>query len=98
MSVAAFLGFLFGVAAVTMLLSRVALLTMRYWDGGAAKLTIAHAISLAVCCALYLLQNPGAWLDWIFYGMFQALWWFIDRRVGWGYPDPARRDLHDVFR
>ena len=98
-SAAAFLAFLAGVAAITLLLSRLALLATKWWDGKTPKLVAVHVTSLAICCVIYTLQHPSAWLDCFLYAVVQGVWFLVDWRIGWGYSTkPDRNPIDEVFR
>mgnify|MGYP003578159583 CR=1 FL=1 len=98
MSAAIFLGFLIGIAAVTLLLSRLGLLLLRTWDGGALKVRVVHAVSLAICCTVYVFQHPAAWLDCGLYAVFQLVWYFVDSKLGWGLPMPPPEQIDRIFK
>jgi hypothetical protein len=73
-----FLGRLLGRLIITFLLSRVGLLFLRRWDGGATKLAVVHGGTLAFCWALYDLMSGRGWSGGSIYLIPVIIWFVVD--------------------
>lgn len=79
--------FLLGALLATFLLSRLALWSMRKWDGGMMRLLAAHAISFAICWAVFAFGSSdgkvyaGAGLIYL---LPQGIWFLVDHFRGKG--------------
>jgi hypothetical protein len=66
---------------MTFVLSRVALLLMRNWDGGWLRLLAAHAVSLALCWAWFAFGSADGKIyagGGVVYLLPQACWLLVD--------------------
>ena len=65
----------------TFLLSRLTLWLLRKWDGGMTRLLAAHALSLAVCWAVFAFGtlDGKVYLEGgILFILPQAIWFLVD--------------------
>ena len=73
--------FFLGAFIATFVLSQLAFLLLRKWDGGMLRLLAAHAISLALCWAWFAFGSadgktyPGGGVVFI---APQAIWFLVD--------------------
>lgn len=92
------LGQILGALIATFLVSRLTLWLLRKWDGGLARIALAHGTALAFCWVAYAFGSadggPLNWSGGAIYTLPQIFWLVVDMLRGRGKAQEAPGDLN----